>query len=377
MAEKRDYYDVLGVQKGASEEEIKKAYRKAAHKYHPDKNQNDKESEAKFKEANEAYQILSDAEKKSAYDQMGHAAFDQNAGYGGAGGFQGGFDMGDLGDIFGNIFGGGFGGGGRRNGPRKGQDIEVQIRIEFKEAAFGVKRDINVRRQENCAVCSGSGAKPGTDAETCKKCSGSGQIRFQQQSLFGQMTQVRDCDVCHGKGKIIKEACRDCSGKGKVMKNVTIPVNVPAGIDDGQAISMSGQGMPGEKGGPSGDLIVHIQVNPHPIFKRNGADVYCEVPITFVQAALGTEIEVPTIDGKVKMTIPDGTQTGRKFRLSEKGIPFLHRKGRGSEYITVNVEVPTKLSKEQKELLKKFDEKTNPDSHQQKKSFFEKMKKLI
>ena len=377
MADKRDYYEVLGVQKGASDEEIKKAYRKAAHKYHPDKNQNDKESEAKFKEANEAYQILSDSEKKAAYDRMGHAAFDQSAGYGGgAGGFQGGFDMGDLGDIFGNIFGGGFG-GNRRSGPRKGQDIEVQVRIEFKEAAFGVKKDISVRRQENCAVCSGTGAKPGTDVETCKKCSGSGQIRFQQQSIFGQMTQTKDCDACNGRGKTIKEPCRDCSGKGKVMKNATIPVNIPAGIDNNQAISVSGEGMPGEKGGPHGDLIVHILVNAHPIFKRNGADVYCEVPITFVQAALGAEIEVPTIDGKVKITIPEGTQTARKFRLSDKGIPYLQRKGRGSEYITVNVEVPTKLSKEQKEILKRFDEKTSGDSHQQRKNFFEKMKKLF
>ncbi len=377
MAEKRDYYEVLGVQKGASEEEIKKAYRKAAHKYHPDKNQNDKESEAKFKEANEAYQVLSDSEKKAAYDRMGHAAFDQSAGYGGgAGGFQGGFDMGDLGDIFGNIFGGGFG-GGRRSGPRKGQDIEVQVRIEFKEAAFGVKKDISVRRQENCAVCSGTGAKPGTDVETCKKCSGSGQIRYQQQSIFGQMTSTKDCDACNGRGKTIKEPCRDCSGKGKVMKNATIPVNIPAGIDNNQAISVPGEGMPGEKGGPHGDLIVHILVNPHPIFKRNGSDVYCEVPITFVQAALGAEIEVPTIDGKVKITIPEGTQTARKFRLSDKGIPYLQRKGRGSEYITVNVEVPTKLSKEQKEILKRFDEKTSGDSHQQRKNFFEKMKKLF
>ena len=378
MAEKRDYYEVLGINKGASEEEIKKAYRQAAHKYHPDKNQNDKESEAKFKEANEAYQVLSDEQKKAAYDRMGHAAFDQSSGFGGgAGGFNGGFDMNDLGDIFGDIFGGAFGGGRRRNGPRKGQDIEVQIRIDFKEAAFGVKKDISTRRQENCSTCTGTGAKPGTDVQKCSKCDGSGQIRFQQQSIFGQMTSVKDCDVCGGKGSVIKEPCRDCSGKGKVMKNVIVSVNIPAGIDDNQAISMSGEGMSGEKGGPRGDMIVHISINPHPIFKRSGPDVYCDVPITFVQAALGTDLEVPTIDGKVKINIPEGTQTARKFRLSEKGIPHLHRKGRGSQYITVNVEVPTRLSKEQKDILRKFDEKTSNDSHQQGKSFFEKMKKLF
>jgi len=376
VAEKRDYYEVLGVTKSASEEEIKKAYRKAAHKYHPDKNQNDATAEAKFKEVNEAYQVLSDAQKKSAYDNLGHAAFDQQAGYGGGGGAGGyGFDV-DLGDIFGDIFGG-FGGRSKRGGPRKGQDIEVQIRIDFKEAAFGVKRDITFRRNENCSTCSGSGAKPGTSAETCKKCNGSGQIRFQQQSIFGQVTSVKDCDACNGKGKIIKEACKDCGGKGKQMKNVTVPVNIPAGIDDNQAISMSGEGMPGEKGGPAGDLIIHIQVNPHPLFRRNGPDVYCDVPITFVQATLGAEIEVPTIDGKVKISIPEGTQTGRKFRLTDKGIPVLHRKARGSQYVTVNIEIPTKLSKEQKEILKRFDEKSTPDIYQQAKNFFEKMKKLF
>ena len=375
MAEKRDYYEVLGITKNASEEEIKKAYRKAAHEHHPDKNQNDKTSEAKFKEANEAYQILSDSQKKAAYDSRGHAAFDQSAGYGGGSGFGGGFDVNDLGDIFGDIFGGAFGGGGRKkSGPRKGQSIEVSVRISFMEAVFGVKKDISIRRHENCSTCRGTGAKPGTVVETCNKCNGSGQIRFQQQSIFGQMASVKDCDACGGKGKTIKELCRDCGGKGKVLKNATIPINIPAGIDDNQAISMSGEGMPGEKGGPSGDLIVHISVNPHPIFRRSGSDVYCEIPITFVAAALGTELEVPTVDGKVKINIPEGTQTGRKFRLTDKGIPFLQRKGRGSQYITVNVEVPTKLNKEQKDILRKFDEKTNNDSHQQGKSFFEKMK---
>lgn len=383
MADKRDYYDVLGIQKGASDDEIKKAYRKAAMKYHPDKNPDNAEAEAKFKEANEAYQVLSDGEKRAAYDRYGHTAFEQ----GGAGGFQGGFggfggfgnvDI-DLGDIFGDLFGGFGGSQKRKNGPRRGQNIETEVSVTFMEAAFGIEKEVVFRRYENCKTCKGTGAKPGTSAETCSKCGGSGTIKVRQNSMFGQIVQTRECDACHGNGQIIKEKCSDCNGKSKVIKNVKMKVNIPSGIDDGQAISISGEGMPGEKGGPSGDLIVHISIKPHEIFKRKGYDVHYDMPITFVQASLGAEVNVPTIDGNVKFKIPEGTQSGKTFRLSDKGIPVLkgRGRGRGSQYIKVQVEVPIKLNKKQKEILRSFDDAGTVDNHVQQKSFFDKVKRLF
>lgn len=379
MSSKRDYYEVLGIQKGASDDEIKRAYRKAAVKYHPDKNPDDKEAEAKFKEINEAYQILSDPDKKAAYDRMGHAAFEQG-GFGGGGfggGFGGaGFDV-DLGDIFGSFFGEGFGGGGRRNGPRKGRNIDVSVNISFEEAAFGCEKEVTFRRLENCKDCNGTGAKNGTEVETCSTCGGSGTVRQRQNSIFGQVVQTVTCSRCNGTGKIIKESCSTCDGKGKVYRNVTKKINIPEGIDDGQAISISGEGMAGEKGGPNGDLLVHVSVRAHELFTRNGFDVHYEMPISYAQAVLGDEIEVPTIDGKVKFKITEGTQNGKVYRLSDKGIPVLkgRGRGRGSQYIKVFVEVPTKLNKEQKELLKKFEESLTKENMSQKKSFFDKIKK--
>ncbi|MGN1059832.1 MAG: molecular chaperone DnaJ, partial [Clostridia bacterium] len=342
MAEKRDYYEVLGVDKSASAEEIKKAYRKMAKQYHPDLHPDDKEAEAKFKEVNEAYEVLSDAEKKQRYDQFGHAGVDPNFG---AGGYSGGFDGGfDIGDIFEGFFGGGAGfgrGGARRNAPKRGADLEAEVTISFEEAAFGCEKEIHLYRTEFCPDCDGSGAKAGSEVTTCTACGGSGQVRSTQRTILGNMSTVSTCTACGGKGKIVKEPCGKCAGKGKIRKSRTIKVKIPAGIDNGQSISLSGQGNVGDKGAPSGNLFVTVTVRPHDLFQRSGADVMCEVPITFVQAALGAELEVPTLDGKVKYTIPEGTQTGTVFRLKGKGIPMLRRSGRGDQYVKVTVEVPT------------------------------------
>lgn len=377
MAEKRDYYEVLGVQKGATDAELKKAYRNLAKKYHPDVNPGNKEAEAKFKEANEAYEILSDDQKRSRYDQFGHAGTDPNGFGGGAGGFSD-FDFGGIGDIFETFFGGsGFGGGGRsrtKRGPQKGADIKYAMEISFEEAAFGVEREINVSRMEVCSKCSGSGAKAGTQASTCQHCNGTGQVQSRQNTPFGQFINSKTCEVCKGEGKIIADPCPACNGKGKLRNNVKLKINVPAGIDDGQTISLRGEGDPGSKGGPNGDLFLNIRVKAHPLFKRQGNDVVCEVPITFVQAALGAELEVPTLDGKVKYTVPEGTQTGSVFRLKGKGIPFLRGNGRGDQYVKVNIDVPKKLNEKQKALLKEFSELGGDEVHEQRKSFFDKMK---
>ena len=355
MAEKRDYYEVLGVSKGASDSEIKSAYRKLAKKYHPDMNPGDKEAEAKFKEASEAYAVLSDADKRRQYDQFGHAAFD-----GGAGG-AGGFDFGgmDMGDIFGDIFGDFFGGGrsrGQSNGPMKGQNIRTSVRITFEEACFGVDKEIDVTLKEECATCHGTGAKPGTSPETCKKCGGKGQVVFTQQSLFGVVRNVQACPDCHGTGKIIKERCSDCSGSGYISKRKKISVSIPAGIDNGQCVRIRDKGEPGVNGGQRGDLLVEVVVSRHPIFQRQDRDIFSTAPITFAQAALGGDVRIKTVDGEVIYTVKPGTQTNTRVRLRNKGVPSLRNKQvRGYHYVTLVVEVPTKMNSEQKELLKAFD----------------------
>ena len=368
MADKRDYYEVLGVSKNASEDDLKKAYRKEAKKYHPDLHPNDKEAEAKFKEINEAYAVLSDADKRAKYDQFGHAGVDPNFGAGGDGGF-GGFD---FGDIFGDLFGGGFGGfGGRRNGPVRGNDIRQVIDITFEEAAFGTKKKLSVTKMESCSSCHGSGAKPGTSPITCSHCNGTGQVKTQVRTPLGYMTNIGTCPHCRGNGKIIKEPCRDCRGTGKVRKNSVIEIGIPAGIDHGQTIQISGKGEPGDKGGPNGDLLVTIRISKHPLFTRDGYNVYISMPITFVQAALGATVKVPTIDGAVEYTIPEGTQSETTFRLRGKGIPFIRNKGRGDQFVKVTVEVPRNLTQNQKELLKEFEEDKN---YKQKKTFMDKAK---
>jgi molecular chaperone DnaJ len=358
MAEKRDYYEVLGLSKGASDDEIKKAYRRLAKENHPDLHPGDKACEERFKEIGEAYEVLSDPDKKARYDQYGHAAFDPNAGFGG-GGFGFG-DFGDLGDILGNIFGGGFGFGGgstqRRNAPQRGESVRVRISITFEEAAFGCKKEVAIPRIEDCEDCRGTGCKPGTSPDTCPECHGTGTVRTQQRTPFGVMASTTPCRRCDGTGRIVKDPCPKCGGKGKVRRTRNISVSIPAGIDDGQTISLRGQGHAGFNGGANGDLLMTVSVKAHPLFERDGASVLLELPISFTQAALGAEVEVPTLDGRVKYSIPEGTQTGTTFRLRGKGIPFLNGSGRGDQYVTVTVQTPKNLSKEQKELLVRFGE---------------------
>ena len=375
MADK-DYYGTLGVDKSADEAAIKRAYRSLAKKYHPDMNPGDAEAEQKFKEVNEAYSVLSDPEKKAKYDQFGSAAFDGSGGFGGGGGF-GGFGDFDMGDIFSNIFGGGFGGFGgggasRRNGPIDGDDIAVRMTLTFEEAAKGVKRDVTYHRVQKCGDCGGSGAEKGSDVETCSKCHGTGRIRVQQRTMFGVMQSEQGCDACRGTGKIIKKPCGNCNGKGYVKVSKTLGVTIPAGVDDGQQLKLRGQGNEGRNGGMAGDLIVIISVQPHEIFTREGYDLYCEVPVTFTEAALGADIEVPTLDGKIKHTIPEGTQPGTVFRIRDKGIQRINGKGKGDLYFTVNVEVPKNLSSQQKDLLRKFADGCGEKNYTKKSGFFKK-----
>ena len=376
---KRDYYEVLGVQKGASEEEIKKAYKKMARKYHPDLNPGDKDAEEKFKEVNEAYEVLSDAEKKARYDQFGFAGVDPNFGAGGGGyGGGAGFDFGDLGDIFGSFFGGGFGGGQTRrnpNAPQRGESIRMNLTISFEEAAFGCEKELELDRYESCETCHGSGAAPSTSPETCPDCGGSGVVQTRRQTPMGVFASTAPCSRCGGRGKIIKEPCKDCRGSGVVRRQRKIQASVPAGIDNGQTISIRGQGHAGKNGGPAGDLLVTITVRPHELFRREGTSVLCEAPITFPQAVLGAELEIPTIDGKVKYDIPEGTQSGTTFRLKGKGIPALNGRGRGDQYVTVYIETPRNLNREQKEALKKFAEAVGENNYEERKSFFRKFKK--
>ena len=382
--QKRDYYEVLGVSKGASDDEIKKAYRKLAKKYHPDMNPGDKEAEAKFKEVNEAYSVLSDEQKRARYDQFGHAGVDPNYGAGGPGGPFGGFDMGDidLGDIFGSFFGGGgfggFGGGGaRRNGPQKGESLRANLTITFEEAAFGCEKELSLNRTEECDACHGSGCQPGTTAETCPDCRGTGVVRVQQRTGGFAFSSTAACTRCRGTGKIIHSPCKSCGGSGSVKKSKRITVTIPAGIDDGQAVSLRGQGNAGKNGGPAGDLIVGVRVKPHPQFRRDGTTVLYEQPVSFFQAAMGAELEIPTIDGKVKYTLPAGTQTGTTFRLRGKGIPELRGRGRGDQYVAIRVQVPTSLTAEQKEALRAFAQAMGEDVSEESglKGFFDKHKK--
>ena len=374
--EKRDYYEVLGVSKGASEDEIKRAYKKLARKYHPDMNPGDKEAEEKFKEVNEANEVLSDPDKKARYDQFGFAGVDPNYGAGGGYG-AGGFDFGDLGDIFGSFFGGGFGGGGqrRRNGPQRGESIRMSVSVDFTEAAFGCETEVTVERSEQCPTCKGNGCAPGTTPEVCPDCHGSGAVTQSQRTPFGVMQTQAVCGKCRGTGKIIHQPCSDCHGSGRARKRKTVKVNIPAGIDNGQTISLRGQGHAGKNGGPNGDLLITVMVKPHDIFRREGTSVFCEAPITFTQAVLGAEMEIPTIDGKVKYTIPEGTQTGTVFRLRGKGIPVLNGHGRGDQYVTVTIETPRGLNREQKEALKKFSETLGEGNYEKQRSFFKKFKK--
>ena len=358
MAEqKRDYYEVLGVDKNADDATIKKAYRQLAKKYHPDMNPGDKEAEVKFKEASEAYAVLSDPDKRRQYDQFGHAAFD-----GGAGG--GGFDFSgmDFGDIFGDIFGDFFGGGGNRrtnNGPMKGQNVRARVNIKFEEAAFGCEKEIELVLKDECATCHGSGAKPGTTKDTCPKCGGKGKIVVTQQSFFGTVQNVTSCPECQGTGQIIKEKCSDCHGTGYISRKKRISVSIPAGIDNGQSVRIREKGEPGINGGPRGDLLVEVRVAPHAIFQRSEYDIYSSAPISFAQAALGGEVMIDTLDGKVVYEVKPGTQTDTRIRLRGKGIPSLRNKNmRGDHYVTLVVQVPTSLSHEAKETLRKFDDET-------------------
>ncbi|MCM3761525.1 molecular chaperone DnaJ [Alkalihalobacillus oceani] len=364
---KRDYYEVLGVDQNASVDEVKKAYRKLARKYHPDVNK-EADAEEKFKEVKEAYDTLSDPQKKARYDQFGHA--DPNQGFGGAGDFGGGF--GDIFDMF-------FGGGGRRNpnAPRQGADLQYTMTLEFKEAVFGKETEIEIPREETCQTCTGSGAKPGTKPETCSHCGGSGQLNVEQNTPFGRVVNRRVCHHCQGTGKFIKEKCTTCGGKGKVRKRKKINVKVPAGIDHGQQLRVSGQGEAGTNGGPPGDLFVVFNVKPHEFFERDGDDIYCEMPLTFAQVALGDEIEVPTLNGKVKLKIPAGTQTGTNFRLRGKGVPNVHGRGQGDQHVKVRVVTPKNLTEKEKDLIREFAQMSGGQPDEQNDNFFAKVKRAF
>lgn len=380
MADKRDYYEVLGLQKGASDNDIKKAFRKMAMKYHPDKNPGDKVAEEKFKEINEAYAVLSDPEKKEKYDRFGHAGVDPNSGFGGgAGGFGGFGGFEDIFDMFGGAFGG-FGGGsrGRRNnGPRKGSDLQKAVTITFEEAAFGTKKEIRLNKYVKCKTCGGSGAAPGTSKKSCPKCGGTGEIRTAQRTPLGTFQSVSPCPDCNGTGEINETPCPDCGGSGKTRDNVTNSVNIPAGVDNDSVIPIKGQGEPGVNGGPDGDLYIVINVEPHKIFERRGQDLWLEIPITFDQAALGDDIIVPTLEGKVSYKVPSGTQPDTIFRLKGKGIKSVRGNRKGDLYVKVNLEVPTKLNSKQKKAISAMAEKVTGECYQKKSSFLDSLKEFF
>ncbi len=377
MPEKRDYYEVLGVARDSSEDQIKSAYRKLAKQYHPDLNPGDKTAEAKFKEVSEAYEILSDSQKKANYDRFGHAGVDPNyASQGGFGGF-GGFS--DLGDIFGDIFSGGFGFGGSTrardpNGPIRGNDVAADIALTFMEAVQGCKKEINVTRLETCDECGGKGTAKGTSPETCPDCGGSGHVRSQQRTPFGVIQSTRSCPRCSGKGRVIKDPCAKCKGPGRGRVHKRLEVTIPAGIDNRQSFVLRGQGDHGVNGGPAGDVAVTVLVRPDPLFERDGFDIWCDIPLTYPQAVLGDEITVPTIDGKVKYNIPEGTQNGTVFRLRGKGVPYLNGRDRGDQYVKIFIEVPRNLSGKQKDALRSFEQMTTEKNYEKRRSFFDKFK---
>lgn len=377
MADKRDYYEVLGVGKTASDDEIKKAYRKLAKKYHPDLNPDDKASEAKFKEVSEAYEVLSDSDKKSRYDQFGHAGVDPNFGAGGGNPFSGGFGgFGDINDILESMFGG-FAGNARRanvNAPRQGDDLRANVIIDFREACKGKTTSIRINKLESCSSCNGTGCQTGTSPTVCTECHGTGTVKVTQRSVFGMVSQTTTCHKCSGTGRIINSPCHSCHGTGKQKVAKTKEVNIPAGIDDGQKIKFSGEGNPGTNGGPAGNLYVTVTIRPDPIFEREGYDIYTEVPITYTQAVLGGEIDIPTINGQEKYNIKEGTQNGTRFRFKGYGIKKLNKNDNGDQYVTVNVEVPSNLSKKQKELLKSFEDSLTEKNYTKRQSFFEKIK---
>lgn len=381
MAEKRDYYEVLGLQKGASDDEIKKGFRKMAMKYHPDRNPGDKEAEEKFKEVNEAYAVLSDPDKKNKYDRFGHAGVDPNAGFGGAGGFggfggAGGFE--DIFDIFGNMFGGGGGySQSRRNGPRKGSDLQQSVTITFEEAAFGTKKQIHLNKYVECETCKGTGAAPGTSKKTCDKCGGTGQIKTSQKTPFGTFQSASPCDKCGGTGQINESPCKDCGGTGRVRKSVTISVDIPAGVDNDSVVSIRGQGEPGVNGGPAGDLYIVVRVKPHKMFRRKGNDLWLDMPISFDQAALGADIIVPTLDGKVSYKVPAGTQPDTVFRLKGKGVPSVKTGRKGDLYVKVILEIPTKLNGKQKKAIEAMAKEVKEDCYQKKSGFAQAIKDLF
>lgn len=387
MAEKRDYYEVLGIGKNATDAEIKSAYRKLAKKYHPDLNPGNKEAEEKFKEVNEANDVLSDPQKRQRYDQFGFAGVDPNyaaANGGGAGGFGGGFGGMDLGDIFGDIFGGGFGGGfsgfgggsstRTANVPRKGHDIQASVILTFEEAAHGCSKKITINRQDTCPDCGGTGAAKGTSPETCPDCGGRGYVVTQQRTPFGVMQSQQPCSHCGGRGTIIRNPCKTCRGTGKTAARKSLEINIPAGIDDDQNIALRGQGDAGSNGGPAGDVIVHVTVKADPMFERDGYDVTIHVPITFSQAVLGDDVEVPTVDGRIVQHIPEGTQSGTKFRLRGQGIQYLNGRGRGDQYVIVDVEIPKKVTRAQREALKAFEDSMKEDNYEKRKGFFKNLR---
>lgn len=387
MAEKRDYYEVLGIGKNATDAEIKSAYRKLAKKYHPDLNPGNKEAEEKFKEVNEANDVLSDPQKRQRYDQFGFAGVDPNyaaANGGGAGGFGGGFGGVDLGDIFGDIFGGGFGGGfsgfgggsstRTANAPRKGHDIQASVILTFEEAAHGCSKKITINRQDTCPDCGGTGAAKGTSPETCPDCGGRGYVVTQQRTPFGVMQSQQPCSHCGGRGTIIRNPCKTCRGTGKTAARKSLEINIPAGIDDDQNIALRGQGDAGSNGGPAGDVIVHVTVKADPMFERDGYDVTIHVPITFSQAVLGDDVEVPTVDGRIVQHIPEGTQSGTKFRLRGQGIQYLNGRGRGDQYVIVDVEIPKKVTRAQREALKAFEDSMKEGNYEKRKGFFKNLR---
>ncbi len=387
MAEKRDYYEVLGIGKNATDAEIKSAYRKLAKKYHPDLNPGNKEAEEKFKEVNEANDVLSDPQKRQRYDQFGFAGVDPNnaaANGGGAGGFGGGFGGVDLGDIFGDIFGGGFGGGfsgfgggsstRTANAPRKGHDIQASVILTFEEAAHGCSKKITINRQDTCPDCGGTGAAKGTSPETCPDCGGRGYVVTQQRTPFGVMQSQQPCSHCGGRGTIIRNPCKTCRGTGKTAARKSLEINIPAGIDDDQNIALRGQGDAGSNGGPAGDVIVHVTVKADPMFERDGYDVTIHVPITFSQAVLGDDVEVPTVDGRIVQHIPEGTQSGTKFRLRGQGIQYLNGRGRGDQYVIVDVEIPKKVTRAQREALNAFEDSMKEDNYEKRKGFFKNLR---